>query len=69
MHASVKEVQKMTRLGRPGCALAFLGLFAGCGTDAEIVDPGVAQADVESSVAASRFSEWSEAVNLGPTVN
>lgn len=58
-----------TRHSRAGFALAFLGLFAGCGTDAEIVDPGGAQADVEGSVAATRFSDWSPAVNLGPTVN
>jgi len=58
-----------TRLSHSGLVLAFLGLFAGCGTDAEIVDPGVLQADVEGSVAATRFSDWSPAVNLGPTVN
>jgi Tol biopolymer transport system component len=68
-HNRLKEVQMNTRLYHPGLALAFLGLFAGCGTDAEIVDPGVTQADVQGSVSASRFSEWSEAVNLGPTVN
>jgi Tol biopolymer transport system component len=58
-----------TRLSYPAFALAFLGLFAGCGTDAEIVDPAVSQQGVETSVAASRFSDWSAPVNLGPTVN
>lgn len=55
-------------LGFPG-GMLLLGLFAGCGFDAAIVDPAASRDAVRASAASSRFSDWSAPVNLGPPIN
>jgi WD40 repeat protein len=49
--------------------LAALLLTLGCGADARVIAPGPRPDAAEASLTAAPYSDWSEVVNLGPTVN
>jgi hypothetical protein len=50
--------------------LPALLLTLGCARDAGVIDPSAgSHADVEALLATAPYSDWSAAVNLGPTIN